>query len=132
MGNISQYPKRNFVVNDIRHFHAAFYLLKMMLVMPHAIGAVALFIGKIFFVFYMGYFGHPIEWNAEDGTDIIFNNLAGINLVALLMTDNSKRKMLRSYLFKIGSAAEKIPNSINIGRNFLNRFDGVYGHEFLF
>jgi hypothetical protein len=50
----------------------------------------------------------------------------------MLMTDNSERKVLRRYLFKIGSAAEKVPNGFNIRGNFLDCFDGVYGHEFLF
>jgi len=80
----------------------------------------------------MRYFGHPIEWDAENRTNVIFNDLARMNFIAVVMTDNSKPKIRGCDFLKIGSAAEKIPDSINVSRNFLDSFDGVYSHEYYF
>ena len=50
---------------NIRHLHPAFNGFKMMLVMPQAVRAKALFIYKIFFIFHMGNFCHPVNGNTE-------------------------------------------------------------------
>ena len=45
---------------NVRHFHTTLHLLKMMLVVPHAIGAIPLFIYKKLMLFHMRNLRHPI------------------------------------------------------------------------
>src|SRR5450631_2539980 len=71
-------------MNNIGHFYPTIYLLKMMLVVPEWISAIALFVYKKFQRFYLRKFRHPVYWNAQKGFTV-----NSINCPANIFSPNS-------------------------------------------
>ena len=88
-------------MNNVRHLNTAFNFFKMMLVVPHGVRAKALFIYKIFTVFYLGNFRHPVERNTKQWAYGVFNNLPCVNRIAMVFGDNIKTQFIRRNFLKI-------------------------------
>lgn len=95
IGKVSQPAKGNAVVDNIRHLHATGNSFEMVLVMPEAVGPVALFIYKKTVFLHMGDLRHPIYFNAQHRFQGVFDDLAGIDPIAMGFTFNGEAHVFR-------------------------------------
>ena len=69
---------------DVCHLNPSLDSFEVVLVVPHFIGPVSLFINKKTALFYVGYFGHPVNRDAEHGPDLVLYNLARVHGFAMV------------------------------------------------
>ncbi len=83
IGQVAEKSKRYGVMYLVGHFYPPFYSPEMMLVMPKAIRAAALFVDKRMSRFYLRDLGKPVRPQPWQGPQFVFDALSGINAIAL-------------------------------------------------
>ena len=93
--------------------------------MQEAIRTETLFIYKIL-RFSTCDLGHPVYRNAQQRTDLIFNDLARVHGAAVMFGYDLKTQAFGVIVARLAGLLKKIPGLFHADRHDLNRFDAVH------
>ncbi len=120
IGQVAKKTEGDGVMYLVGHLYPAGYIPEMMLMMPKAVGAAALFIGKRMSRLYLGDLGKPTRSHPTQGPKLIFDELPGENSIPFRGRKNDKFHLGWRDDGKIGWIGEKRPDFIEGSRDELD------------
>lgn len=102
----------HFVVQAISHEDAAILFGEVVFVVPHGVGAKALFVDKVAAFLNVGNFRDPVHLDAGEGADAVADDHASVHLHAGYLRGDLKGDIPWCHIIQVFGAREEPPNRL--------------------